>query len=81
MRVLYCHRTNESGDGGNNCIAAIDFHMNDHLRLYGLRLLRMRDGAYRLYAPQSGTRRIATFSDALVKRMTALAVKAYEVVQ
>ena len=70
MRVLYCHRTNESGPGGNNCIAAIDFQMNDHLRLYGLRLLRMRDGKFRLFAPQSGSRRTATFSDPLVTRMT-----------
>jgi hypothetical protein len=78
MRVLYCHRTSESDEGGHTCVAAVDFEMNSHLRLYGVRLVRMRDGRHRLYAPQSGTRRTATFSNELVARMTDLAVKAYE---
>lgn len=76
MRVLYCHPTSESG--GKHCIAFVDIELNEHVRLYGLRLLRQPDGAHYLFAPQAGHRRTATFSKPLAEHLTTLAVEAYE---
>lgn len=76
MRVLYCHRVDEPGA---RCVATVDVELNDHLRLYGLRLLRMPDGKHFIYAPQSGQRRVATFSKPMAERLTRLALEAFEV--
>ena len=76
MRVLYCHKVRDPRQA--ECLASVDFELNEHIRLYGLRLLRKADGAYFLYAPQAGQRRTATFSAAMAKRLTDLAVAAYE---
>ena len=78
MRVLYTHRLNELDDGGHMCLAAFDVELNDHIRLYGLRLLRMRDGKHLVYAPNAGRRRSATFSTPMAERLTNLALAAYE---
>lgn len=77
MRVLYTHRLDEPAGDGHQCLATIDIELNDHLRLYGLRLLRMRDGKHLIFAPQSGRRRVATFSTPMAERLTKLAVAAY----
>ncbi len=78
MRILYCHRLDEARDG-QRCIATVDVELNDHIRLYGFRLLRQPDGKHFLYAPQAGQRRTATFSKPMSERLTALALEAYEV--
>jgi len=75
MRIMYCHPTKESGR--RDCVAFVDVEVNEHLRLYSLRLVRQSDGNYFLYAPQAGQRRTATFSKPLAERLTALAVEAY----
>jgi hypothetical protein len=76
MRILYVHHVTEGG--GSQCMAYVDVELNEHVRLYGLRLLRKPDGAHYLFAPQAGHRRTATFSKPLAERLTALAVEAYE---
>ena len=76
MRIMYCHPTKESGR--RDCVAFVDVEVNEHLRLYSLRLVRQADGNYFLYAPQAGQRRTATFSKPMAQRLTALAVEAYE---
>lgn len=78
MRVLYCHRTRDGDADGNSCLAAVDFQITDHVRLYGLRLMRMRDGRHMIFAPQSGRRRVATFTTAMAKRLTEMALAAYK---
>lgn len=76
MKVLYCHKVRNPG--GGECIAAVDFELNEHIRIYGLRLMKKADGRHFIYAPQaSGSRRVATFSPQLTERMTALALEAY----
>jgi hypothetical protein len=76
MRVLYCHPTRESGP--KDCVAFVDIELNEHVRLYGLRLLRQPDGAHFLFAPQAGHRRTATLSKPMAERLTALALEALE---
>ena len=63
---------------GHRAIAAFDLQLTDDCRLYGLRLLRMRDGNILTFAPQSGPRRVATFSVPLAERITQLALDEYE---
>lgn len=74
MKILYCHPTKERG--AKDCVAFVDVELNEHIRLYGLRLVRQPDGAYFLFSPQAGPRRTATFSKPLAERLTALAVEA-----
>lgn len=77
MKILYCHRLDEARDG-QRCLATVDVELNEHIRLYGLRLLRMPDGKHFLFAPQSGQRRTATFSRPMSERLTSLALEAYD---
>ncbi|MET3854433.1 hypothetical protein [Rhizobium sp. OAE497] len=78
MKVLYCRKI--SDPRGSECIAAVDFELNEHIRIYGLRLMRKADGRHFIYAPQAaGSRKVATFSEALSTRLTDLALDAYEV--
>ncbi|UXS38353.1 hypothetical protein FY150_00975 [Agrobacterium tumefaciens] len=63
---------------GHRAIAAFDLQLTDDCRLYGLRLLRMRDGNILTFAPQSGPRRVATFAAPLAERITKLATDQYE---
>lgn len=77
MKILYCHPTRETGK--RDCVAFVDVELNEHIRLYGLRLVRQPDGNHMLYAPQAGQRRSATFSTTLAKRMTDLAMEALAV--
>jgi len=78
MKVLYCHKVRNPR--GGECIASVDFELNEHIRIYGLRLMKKADGKHLIYAPQaSGSRRVATFSQQMTERMTALALEAYEV--
>lgn len=77
LKVLYCHRVRNPRS--TECIASVDFELNDHVRIYGLRLMKKADGRHFIFAPQAaGSRRVATFSDALSARLTALALEAYE---
>lgn len=76
MRILHCHRVRDPKE--TECLAAVDVELNEHIRLYGLRLLRKADGNLFIYAPQAGYRRTATFSAPMAKRLTAMAVEAYE---
>ena len=78
MRILFC-RQPESRRDDDRCIATVDVELDEHVRLYGLRLLRMPDGKHFIYAPQSGQRRTATFSRPMSERLTALALEAFEV--
>lgn len=77
MRIMYLHPTREQREG-NVCIASVDVELNDDIRLYGLRLMRMADGNHLIYAPQSGKRRTATFSPDMAKQLTELAVQRWE---
>lgn len=77
MRILYCHPVNDDR-GGHACLATIDVELSPDVRLYGLRLMRMRDGKHLVFAPQSGQRRTATFSVPMAERLTTLAVEALE---
>lgn len=63
---------------GHRAIASFDLQLTDDCRLYGLRLLRMRDGNILTFAPQSGPRRVATFAASLAERITQLALDQYE---
>ncbi|MDX1240580.1 hypothetical protein GOL95_11070 [Sinorhizobium medicae] len=76
MRVLYCHKLKDAKE--RDCVASIDIELNEHIRLYALRLVRQPDGKLFLYAPQAGQRRTATFSKPMAARLTELAVAAYE---
>lgn len=64
--------------GGHRAIAVFDLALTDECRLYGLRLLRMRDGRLLTFAPQSGPRRVATFASSLAAKITRLATDQYE---
>lgn len=74
MRVLYAHPTGETGDRA--CVAFVDFELNEHIRLYGLRLIRQPDGRHTISAPQCGKRQSSTFSRPMAEWLTALAVEA-----
>ncbi len=78
MQILYVRPVNEPASEGTRCLATIDLEFSPELRLYGLRLLRMADGDHRLYAPQSGQRRVATFSKEMASRLTDMALRAVE---
>ena len=77
MRILYLHPTREQR-AGTVCIASVDVELNDDVRLYGLRLMRLADGHYMIYSPQSGQRRTATFSPELAAQLTEAAVTRWE---
>jgi hypothetical protein len=77
MRLLYLHPTRDERSG-NTCVATVDVEFSDDIRLYGLRLMRMRDGKHMVFAPQSGQRRTATFSKQMAEQLTTLAVDAWE---
>ena len=77
MQILTMRQIDEPANG-HRAIAWFDLQLTDDCRLYGLRLLRMRDGRLLTYAPQSGSRRVATFADGLAERITALAIDEYE---
>ncbi len=76
MRVLYCHKLKDAKQ--RDCVASVDVELNEHIRLYALRLVRQPDGSFFLYAPQCGQRHAATFSKPMAARLTELAVAAYE---
>lgn len=78
MRILYA-RPVQDERGGNTCVGTVDVELNDDVRLYGLRLMRMRDGNLLLFAPQAGARRTATFSVPLAQRLTRMAMEALRV--
>jgi hypothetical protein len=76
MRILYCHLVDDDR-GGHTCLATVDVELNEHVRLYGLRLMRIKDGKHLVFAPQSGQRRTATFSLPMAERLTGLALEAW----
>lgn len=71
-------KTIDEPSSGHRAIAVFDLQLTPEARLYGLRLLRMRDGRLLTFAPQSGARRVATFAAPLAERITSLAVDQYE---
>lgn len=76
MRILTMNLIDEPALG-HRAIASFDLQLTDDCRLYGLRLLRMRDGKILTFAPQSGPRRVATFAAPLAERITKLATDEY----
>lgn len=76
MRVLYAHPTGETGDRA--CVAFVDVELNEHVRLYGLRLLHQPDGRHTISAPTCGRRQSSTFSRPMADRLTAMALEALE---
>lgn len=74
MQILYAHRVEERGQ--RPCIGFIDIELDEHVRLYGLRVVRQPDGRHVTYAPQCGQRRSATFSREFAEELTAAAVAA-----
>ncbi len=77
MRILDLQTIDEPSVG-HRAIAVFDLQLTDECRLYGLRLLRMRDGRLLTFAPQSGSRRVATFANDLASQITKLATDEYE---
>ncbi len=73
MRILDLQTIDEQSSG-HRAIAVFDLQLSDECRLYGLRLLRMRDGRLLTFAPQSGSRRVATFATDLAAKITSLAI-------
>jgi hypothetical protein len=80
MEVLNIEPVANSGDGGMRVIAFFDLQLSDDVRMYGLRLLEAPDGNRITYAPQSGSRRSATFARPLAERITAAASISLEAV-
>ena len=68
LRILYAHPVIHNR-GRHKCIAFFDAEFHGHVRLYGLRLVELETGDYRVYAPDVGKRRAATFSPDLAARM------------
>jgi len=76
MKVLYAHRTKERGN--RPCVGFVDIELDEHVRLYGLRVVRQPDGRHVVYAPQAGQRHAASFSRPFAEELTAAAVAALE---
>ena len=76
MKLLHARPLAEPDRGGHLCLGTIDIELNSEVRLYGLRLLRMRDGKILLFAPQAGKRRSATFSQELTSQLIQMASEA-----
>jgi hypothetical protein len=70
MRVLQCHKVKDAKL--RDCVASIDFELNEHIRIYALRLIRQPDGSFYIYAPTAGTRRTATAEREPARRMMPL---------
>lgn len=68
MRILYAHPVFHNR-GRHKCIAFFDAEFHDHIRLYGLRLVELESGEHRVYAPDVGRRRAATFAPDLAAQM------------
>ena len=80
MRLIESHPiASERDRTGHTCVGLIDVELTPDLRLYKLRLLQMKDGRYRIYAPQAGRCLAASFSPALAEQLTAMAVEALQV--
>ncbi len=79
MRILDLQPIDEPS-GGHHAVAVFDLELTAECRLYGLRLLRMRDGRLLTFAPQSGHRRVATFATGLASQITRLATDKLEAV-
>jgi hypothetical protein len=73
MEILNIEPVASSGGGGMRVLAFFDLQLSDDVRMYGLRLLEAPDGNRVTYAPQSGSRRSATFARPLAERITAAA--------
>lgn len=77
MRLIQSHPiTPERDRKGHFCVGLVDVELSPDLRLYKLRLLRMRDGRHRIYAPYAGRNLAASFSPELAEKLTAMAVDA-----
>lgn len=72
MRILEFQPIDEPASG-NRAIGVFDLELTPEVRMYGLRLLRMKDGRLLTFAPQSGYRRVATFASSLAEKITRLA--------
>jgi hypothetical protein len=80
MDVLNIEPVADRGGGGMRILAHFDLQLSDDVRMYGLRLLEAPDGNRITYAPQSGSRRSATFARQLAERITAAASISLEAV-
>lgn len=67
-------KTIDEPSGSHQAVGVFDLELTAECRLYGLRLLRMRDGRLLTFAPQSGHRRVASFATPLAEKITKLAV-------
>lgn len=80
MRLIQSHPLADEGDrSGHVCIGLIDVELTPDLRLYKLRVLRMRDGRHRISAPYAGRHLAASFSPALAEKLTTMAIEALQV--
>jgi hypothetical protein len=77
MRIIEAHPvTPEPDRGGHTRIGLVDVEMTPDIRLYKLRVLRMRNGRHRISAPYSGKNLCASFSPELAEKITQMAVEA-----
>ncbi|SEQ37909.1 hypothetical protein SAMN05428969_2831 [Devosia sp. YR412] len=77
MKLIQSHPLADEGDrSGHVCIGLIDVEVTPDIRLYKLRVLRMRDGRHRISAPYAGKNLAASFSPELAERLTVMAVDA-----
>ncbi|WP_224702009.1 hypothetical protein [Devosia aquimaris] len=80
MRLIQSHPIAPEGDrSGHTCIGLIDVELTPDVRVYKLRVLRMRDGRYRVQAPYAGKHLAASFSPDLAEKLTAMAIEALQV--
>lgn len=59
--------------GSGSVIARFDIALTDSCRIYNLRLVQRPDGRRGIYSPQSGGRRMASFTPALSNEITRAA--------
>lgn len=63
---------------GGRTLARFDVQLNDDVRLYGLRLVKMSNGRRLSYAAEARGQRTATFAPELADTITKAASAAYE---
>lgn len=75
MRIINC-RPEPPGSG--NVIARVDVEIDEHIRLFNLKVSQRPEGGYAVFSPNSMGCRSATFSRYLVKQIAIAAVAALE---
>jgi hypothetical protein len=71
MRVLNLQPVADRGGGAVKLVANFDLHLDETVRMFGLKLMQAPDGRRLVFAPNAnGGRRLATFAPALAAVIT-----------